>query len=79
MRIIPSTRASDMQHLVVMVISYIIHRVVMVIRRDCRYKRGNQNPHIEKEQTTQWPKEKEQTNDIQNIHIKLKIEVHELH
>ena len=23
-------------------------------------KRGNHNPHIEEEQTTQWPKEKEQ-------------------
>jgi hypothetical protein len=24
------------------------------------YQRGNQNPYIEEEQTTQWPKEKEQ-------------------
>ena len=23
-----------------------------------RYQRGNQNPYIEEEQTTQWPKEK---------------------
>jgi hypothetical protein len=23
-----------------------------------RYKRGNQNPYIKEEQTTQWPKEK---------------------
>ena len=31
-----------------------------------RYQRGNQNPHIEEEQRTQWPKEKTQTtnNDI---------------
>ena len=29
-------------------------------RRVCRYQRGNQNPHIEAEQTTQWPKEKVQ-------------------
>jgi len=31
-----------------------------------RYQRGNQNPHIEEEQRTQWPKEKAQTtnNDI---------------
>jgi hypothetical protein len=26
-----------------------------------RYQRGNQNPYIEEEQTTQWPKEKGQT------------------
>ena len=37
-------------------------------------KGGNQNPYIEEEQTTQWPKEKVQNNDLQNIHIKLKIE-----
>jgi len=28
------------------------------LRRAWRYKRGNQNPLIEEEQTTQWPKEK---------------------
>jgi hypothetical protein len=27
---------------------------------DKRYQRGNQNPYIEEEQTTQWPKEKVQ-------------------
>jgi hypothetical protein len=45
------------------------------IRRVWRYQRSNQNPYIE-EQTTQWPKEKVQktNNDLQNIHIKLKIE-----
>ena len=34
-------------------------------------RRGNQNPYIEEEQTTQWPKEKVQrtNNDLQNIHI----------
>jgi hypothetical protein len=39
-------------------------------------KGGNQNPYIEEEQTTQWPKEKYKrtNNDLQNIHIKLKIE-----
>jgi hypothetical protein len=38
-------------------------------------KGGNQNPYI-KEQTTQWPKKKYKmtNNDLQNIHIKLKIE-----
>ena len=29
-------------------------------RRVWRYQRGNQNPHIEEEWTTQWPKEKGQ-------------------
>jgi len=28
------------------------------IRRVCRYQRGNQNPYIKEEQTTQWQKEK---------------------
>ena len=38
-------------------------------------QRGNQNPYIE-EQITQWLNEKVQrtNNDLQNIHIKLKIE-----
>ena len=30
------------------------------IRRVWRYQRGNQNPYIEEQQTTQWPKEKVQ-------------------
>ena len=29
-------------------------------RRVWRYQRGNQNPQIDEEQTTQWPKEKVQ-------------------
>ena len=29
-----------------------------MVRRVWRYQRGNQNPYIEEEQTTQWPKEK---------------------
>ena len=32
-----------------------------VLRRVWRYQRGNQNPYIEEEQTTQWLKEEEQT------------------
>ena len=32
------------------------------LRRVWRYQRGNQNQHVEEEQTTQWPKEKVQTN-----------------
>ena len=33
---------------------------VFVWRRAWRHQRGNQNPYIEEEQTTQWPKEKVQ-------------------
>jgi hypothetical protein len=33
---------------------------MVAIRRAWRYQRGNQNPYIEEEQTTQWPKEKVQ-------------------
>jgi hypothetical protein len=32
----------------------------MSLRRVWRYHRGNQNPYIEEEQTTQWPTEKVQ-------------------
>jgi hypothetical protein len=51
------------------------------IRKVWRYQRGNQNPYIEEEQTTQWPKKKYKrtNNDPQNIHIKLKIKKHEPH
>ena len=35
-----------------------------VIRRVWRYQRGNQNLYIEEEQTTQWPKEKEQKDKL---------------
>ena len=31
------------------------------LRKVWRYQRGDQNPYIEEEQTTQWPKEKGQT------------------
>ena len=33
---------------------------VTVLRRVRRYQRGKQNPHIEEEETRQWPKEKVQ-------------------
>ena len=33
---------------------------VIYLRRVWRFQRGNQNPYIEEEQTTQWPKEKVQ-------------------
>jgi hypothetical protein len=35
---------------------------VIIIRRVWRYQRGNHNPYIEEEQTTQWPREKGQKN-----------------
>jgi hypothetical protein len=31
-----------------------------------RYQRGNQNPYIEEEQTTQWPKEKVQKDKLRS-------------
>jgi hypothetical protein len=34
--------------------------VHVILWRVWRYQRGNQNPYIEEEQTTQWPKEKVQ-------------------
>jgi hypothetical protein len=40
---------------------------------------GNQNPSIEEEQTTQWPKEKGQATISKTPHRKLKIEQHEHH
>jgi hypothetical protein len=39
---------------------------VVALRRVWRYQRGNQNPYIEEEQTTQWPKEKGQNNRQHN-------------
>ena len=34
--------------------------MVDMLRRVWRYQRGNPNPYIKEEQTTQWPKEKVQ-------------------
>ena len=47
-----------------------------VTRRIWRYQSGNENLYMEEEQTTQWPKGKYKrtNNDLQDIHIKLKIE-----
>jgi hypothetical protein len=44
-------------------------------------QKGNQNPYIEEEQTTQWQKEKVQKGKQRSTkqHIKLKIELHEPH
>ena len=44
------------------IISKILYLHSGDIRRVWRYQRGNQNPYIEEEQKTQWPKEKVQKN-----------------
>jgi len=36
------------------------------LRRVWKYQRGNQNPYIEEEQTTQWPKEKVQKDKLRS-------------
>ena len=41
--------------------------------RVCRYQRGNQNPYIEEEQTTQWPKEKGQKDRLSSDFHKVQI------
>jgi hypothetical protein len=40
--------------------------MIRIVRRVLR--RGNQNPYIEEEQKTQWPKCKRTNNDLQNIY-----------
>ena len=37
-----------------------VTNIHLILKRVWRYQRGNQNPYIEEEQTTQWPKEKVQ-------------------
>jgi hypothetical protein len=43
-------------------------------KKSLKIPKGNQNPYIEEEQTTQWPKKKYKrtNNDQQNMHKKLK-------
>ena len=48
-------------------------------KKSLKIPKGNQNPYIEEEQTTQRKSTKRTNNDLQNIHIKLKIEQHEPH
>jgi len=43
-----------------------------MLRRVWRYHRGNQNPYIEEEQTTQWPKEKVQKDQQRSTKHKTK-------
>jgi len=38
----------------------LLHRYYLIKRRVWRYQKCNQNPYIEEQQTTQWPKEKVQ-------------------
>ena len=45
-----------------MLINQTIIEINYHLRWVWRYQRGNQNPYIEEEQTTQWPKEKVQKN-----------------
>jgi len=37
-----------------------LQNIHIKLNKAWRYQRGNQNPYIEEEQTTQWPKEKVQ-------------------
>ena len=39
-------------------------------KKSLKISNGNQNPYIEEEQTTQWPKEKNLTHDL---YIKIKL------
>jgi hypothetical protein len=47
-----------------------------IVKKSLKIPMGNQYPSIEAGQTTQWTKRKDKRtyNDLQNIHIKLKIE-----
>ena len=45
---------------------------VVTIRRASRHQSGNQNPYIEEEQTTQWPKEKVQRDEQRSTKHTLK-------
>ena len=42
-----------------------MHNILIIYNKDkisCRYQRGNHNPYIDEEQTTQWSNEKVQKN-----------------
>ena len=47
---------------------------IFTVRGVGRYQRGNHNPYIEEEHNGQKKKYKRTKNEIQNTHIKLKIE-----
>jgi hypothetical protein len=44
-----------------------IRNMINTLRRVWRYQRGNHNPYIEEEQTTQWSKEKVQKDKQRSI------------
>jgi len=51
------------------------YKYIFANKTSVKIPKGNQNPHIKEEQTTQWSKEKVQkNNDLQSKHIKLKVE-----
>jgi hypothetical protein len=49
--------------------NYVVY--ISQVRIACRYQKGNQNPYIEEEQTTQWPKEKVQKDKQRSIKLKI--------
>jgi hypothetical protein len=51
----------------VIIVRYDIAELCSLVRRVWRYQRGNQNPYIEEEQTTHWPKEKVQKDKQRSI------------
>ena len=65
-------------------IAGIIHRnciadvyfTTLTRRRVWKYQRGNHNPYIEKEQTTQWPKEKVQKDKQRSIKHTYKTDIY---
>ena len=64
----------------VLALKWLQPSIHVLIRRVWRYQRGNQNPYIKEEQTTQWPKEKVQKDKQRSTkHTKLKIELHKPH
>ena len=51
-------------------------RTQSVVKTSLKIPKGNQNPYIKEEQTTQWPKERVQKGKqryLQNIHIKINV------
>ena len=52
----------------------VIKMTIINIKKSLRYQRDNQNQYIEEEHNGQKHKDKMTNNDLQNMHIKLKIE-----
>jgi Na+-transporting methylmalonyl-CoA/oxaloacetate decarboxylase gamma subunit len=75
------TRVEDYDFGVVLTLCFcfffaVVFLLIISVRGVRRYQRGNQNPYIEEEQTTQWPKEKVQRDKQRStkIHIRLNME-----